>query len=165
MKTKTEQLWEITEKYRASGERWPATAKDIAGWAIRSKLWQAQPRKLIDQCAAELAAAMREEYFIDPQGRHVRKKHAVREIKELLDGRHEQTMLWVDISDATVEEMTKALQYRRRLVLGDCTQLKTDVDSYNDNNLHGANITMCFDFEPDLAELAQPTEYPAYTGG
>jgi hypothetical protein len=50
-KTKAEFLWYIADKYRAAGERWPATSKDIAAWAIRGKLWAPHPRGLIEQCA------------------------------------------------------------------------------------------------------------------
>jgi hypothetical protein len=56
--------------------------------------------------------------------------------------------------------MQLSLQQRRFAVLGDCKQLKTDADSYNDNNPHGAEVQMSFNFEEDLAELEQPTEYP-----
>ena len=59
----------------------------------------------------------------------------------------------------TPELTRRSAQQRRRGVLGDCKQLKTDVDSYNDNNAHGAHIQMSFDFEPDLKELEQDTEY------
>jgi hypothetical protein len=164
MKTKTEQLWDITAKYRAAGERWPATAKDIAAWAIREKLWQPQPRSMIDQCAAEIAAAMREQYVTDPQGRRVRKNYVIRDVNDLKEGKHEQTMLWLVGTEAKAEEMDLAFRYKRRLILGDCTQLKTEVDSYNENNRHNAHFDMCFNFEPDLAESAQPVEYPAYAG-
>lgn len=162
-KTKTEFLWHITEKYRSSGERWPATSKEIAGWAIRAKLWAPHQRSLIEQCANEIAAAMREEFFTDSQGRRVRKKHAIRDVRDLPSGKHEQLVLWVDIGDASGDQMLSAFQYRRRLVLGDCKQLKTDVDSYNDNNRHGEFIEMSFDFTEDLAELEQPVDYPAFT--
>jgi hypothetical protein len=104
-KTKAEFLWYIADKYRAAGERWPATSKDIAAWAIRGKLWAPHPRGLIEQCAHEIAAAMREEMFIDSQGRRVRKKHAIRDLRELPSGKQEQLVLWVDISDATGEQM------------------------------------------------------------
>jgi hypothetical protein len=57
-KTKTEFLWYIADKYRATGERWPATSKDIAAWAIRAKLWAPHPRGLIEQCAHEIGAAI-----------------------------------------------------------------------------------------------------------
>jgi hypothetical protein len=143
-------LQEIAEKYRAAGESWPATTHMMAGWAIRAMLWKPHPGSLVRQCAKEIAGALRDEYFTDPQGRRVRKKHCYRE---------EQFLLWVDIEDAQPQEMQGAFQYRRLLVLGDCRQLKVDVDSYNENNQHGAHIQMCFDFTKDLAELAQPTQY------
>jgi hypothetical protein len=38
-------------------------------------------------------------------------------------------------------------------VLGDCRQLKTDVDSYNQNYSAATPIQMVFDFTDDLAEL------------
>jgi len=45
-------------------------------------------------------------------------------------------------------------------MVGDCKQLKTDVDSYNDNNPHGKYIEICFDSRDDLDEAAQPKVYP-----
>ena len=158
-KTKSEKLQEITKKYRDAGEDWPASSKMIAAWAIRQKLWEAPRRNLIDLAARDFASALREEYFTDPQGRRVRKKHAVRNIRELPDGTHEQMVFWVDIDDATPDQMQTAFQQRRMQVLGDCRHLKTDVDSYNDNNKHGAEIQMIFDFSEDLAELEQPVKY------
>jgi len=44
--------------------------------------------------------------------------------------------------------------------VGDCKQLKTSVDSYNDNNKHGKYIEISFDFAEDMEESEQPTVYP-----
>ena len=158
-KTKAEAMQEIVKKYRESGQSWPVTSKDIASWAVREGLWVAPRFSQIDACARELSEAMREEYFTDPQGRRVRKKHAMRETKVLPDGKHRQLTFWLDIEDADPGQMRTAFQQRRMQVLGDCRQLKTDVDSYNDNNKHGSEIQMVFDFTEDLAELEQPSEY------
>jgi len=38
--------------------------------------------------------------------------------------------------------------------------LKTDLDSYNDNNAHGAEIQLCFNFAEDVEERMMPSEYP-----
>ena len=100
-KTKTQQLQEIVQKYRDAGQEWPASARMIASWAIAKGLWGAQRKSLITQCAKEFAHALREEYVTDPQGRRVRKMHALRDIREMPSGKHVQTMLWVDIHDAT----------------------------------------------------------------
>ncbi len=49
--------------------------------------------------------------------------------------------------------MEIAFQQRRQQIVGDCRQLKTDVDSFNDNGEPGPTIQMVFDFSEDLAEL------------
>ena len=161
-KTKTEFLQEIVEAYRAAGNPWPATAKHIGAWAIREGYWKAPIKNQIDQCAHEIAAAMREEFFTDPQGRKVRKKHPFCEVKELPDGKHEQQFLWIDMEDPNVkhEQVEMAFQYGRKLIVGDCKQLKTSVDSYNDNNKSGEYIEINLDFREDMAESEQPTVYP-----
>ena len=147
--TFTEQMQDVANKYMASGEPWPATSRDIAGWAIRQKLWSPSREAMIDQCADQLSRAMREEYIRDPQGRTVRAKHAARKEK---DG-HSIT-LWGDIRTADREHMELAFQQRRQQILGDCRQLKTDTDSYNQNNTTEDPIQMVFDFTLDLEELA-----------
>jgi hypothetical protein len=53
-----------------------------------------------------------------------------------------------------------AFQQRRRLVLSDCNQLKTDVDSYNENWNTGEQLLLSYDFTEDLEELSLPGEYP-----
>ncbi len=49
--------------------------------------------------------------------------------------------------------MEIAFQQRRQQIVGDCRQLKTDADSFNDNSNPGSPIQMIFDFTDDLAEL------------
>ncbi len=48
--------------------------------------------------------------------------------------------------------MQIALQQRRQQIVGDCRQLKLDVDSYNENKNDGTAIQMVFDFTIDLIE-------------
>ena len=143
-----EQMQGIVYEYIETGGSWPATAKDMAVWAINNKKWAASPSALINRCAEELARAMREELITDPQGRLVRAKHVARILK---DG--EQSMLWADIRTAPREHMTIAFQQRRQQIVGDCRQLKSDVDSFNDNRSPGTPIQMSFDFTLDLMEL------------
>lgn len=91
----SEQMRRIIEEYRASGEEWPATATQTAVWAVNHRLWAPQRSAIIAQCADDLARAMREEYFTDPQGRSVRAKHAAR-----IKRGDEQLVLWADIRTA-----------------------------------------------------------------
>lgn len=143
-----EQLRRIVALYQNAGLAWPASAKEIAAWAIREKHWAPHPDSLVNQCATQLADAMREEYIVDPQGRSVRAKHAARITR---DG--QQSVLWADIRTAGRRHMEVAFQQRRQQIVGDCRQLKTDVDSYNDNATPAKPIQMVFDFTQDLAEL------------
>lgn len=144
----SEQLQHIVGEYIAAGQPWPATTRTIAAWAVRMKLWQPQPGKVISQLAEHLARAMREEYITDPQGRTVRAKHAARTERE-----GEQGTFWADIRTAPREHMEIALQQRRQQIVGDCRQLKTDADSYNENSNPTEPIQLVFDFRDDLAEL------------
>lgn len=85
MATYIQQLQQITRKYIASGQNWPATARQVAAWAIRNDLWRPHPEKVISQCADDLARAMREEYITDAQGRSVRVKLRMRAGPKKLD--------------------------------------------------------------------------------
>ena len=144
----SEQLQAIVNRYIDAGEEWPANKRQIAAWAINNRLWAPQRATLIDQCAEELSRAMREEYIIDPQGRSVRAKHAARVERE-----GEQMVLWDDIRTAAPEHMQISLQQRRQQIVGDCKQLKADVDSYNQNYNSWSPIQLSFDFTRDLMEL------------
>lgn len=141
------QLQKIVTEYRNSGQPWPTTAKNIAAWAIQNKLWEMRSSDIINRCADDVAKAMREEYITDPQGRMVRAKHAA---KLLVNG--EQMMLWDDIRTADRGFMAVAFQQRRQQIVGDCRQLKNDVDSYNENKNPGESVQVVFDFTLDVLE-------------
>lgn len=147
-RTYLEQMQEIVDKYIRAGGEWPATARQIASWAIRNRLWAPQPSALIAQCADQVARAMREQYITDPQGRTVRAKHAAR-----IERGAKQITLWADIRTAARTHMEIAFQQRRQQIVGDCRQLKADVDSYNENRRPDRPIQMIFDFTRDLEEL------------
>jgi hypothetical protein len=142
-----EEMRAIANKYMRSGRPWPATAEQIARWAIDNKLWAPQARSLVRLCAEQLSDAMHLEYFTDPQGRRVRAKHCAR-----ITQRGKQLTLWADIRSAPHRHMEVAFQQRRQQVLGDCHQLKIDVDSYNQNRNPEKPIQMSFDFTKDLQE-------------
>jgi hypothetical protein len=148
MATLTKQLQKIVQEYMAADQPWPASTHEMAAWAVHNGLWQPQRSDVIDQCANQLARAMREEYITDPQGRAVRAKHVARKERG-----GEQIRLWDDIRTATREHMEIAFQQRRQQIVGDCRQLKTDIDSYNDNRNPDLPIQTSFDFTLDLEEL------------
>ena len=148
MKSYAEQMQAIVTNYIGAGQPWPANTRQIASWAIQNGRWAPQRSALVDQCADQLAQAMREEYITDPQGRRVRAKHAAR-----VRQNGTQTSLWADIRTADRKHMEVAFQQRRQQIVGDCRQLKADVDSFNDNRAPERPIQMVFDFTRDLQEL------------
>jgi hypothetical protein len=55
---------------------------------------------------------------------------------------------------ATRKHMETAFQQRRQSIVGDCKQLKNDLDSYNENFNTATPIQIIFDFTDDLEEAA-----------
>jgi hypothetical protein len=157
--TKTEHLQDIVNRYIKATKAQRVDMREVASWAIRSGLWEASRRDAIKQCAHELARAARDEFFTDPQGRDVRKKHALR-LSIIENGEEKQLSFWVDITTASPTDMHLSLQQRRGYIVGDCKQLKTDLDSFNTNFNRGVPIQLSFNFSEDVEEAVLPTEYP-----
>jgi len=155
-KTYGDQLRGIVKEYRHSGKPWPVTAREVAVWAYNNGEVVPQPGSVIKQIAKDFADAMRKDYYTDPQGRNVRTMHAAR---KHVDGK--QKMLWDDIRTAEPAHIERALQLRRQQIVGDCSQLKKDQDSFNDNNSYGAKIQLNFNFEKDLEEMETLEDYSA----
>lgn len=162
VKTYNEQLQKIVEDYRNSGNPWPAERRSIAKWAINKKKWQAKDTDIIDICAREISQAMRTDFFVDVQGRKVRKKYPVR--KKVKDewGVPRQIHLWADIEDASREFMEMHFQQRRQQRAGEIIQMKTDLDSYNENKNPGPPIQLSWDFTEDIAEHKAPDTHPDF---
>ncbi|MBN9434828.1 MAG: hypothetical protein J0I45_20555 [Bosea sp.] len=144
----SKQMQKIVEDYRLSGETWPASTKTIAAWAITTERWVLPDSAAVRKCAEDLASAMREEYTTDHNGRRVRLLHPATVYRN-----GEQMVLWDDIRTAPRKHMQLSFQQRRQGIVGDCRQLKTDVDSYNDAHPTEEPIQMIFDFAMDLAEI------------
>jgi hypothetical protein len=159
-KSAAETLQDAMDAYRhAHGDK-PFRTIEAASWAYRRGLVAPRPFDAIKMLAKEMSRAAREEYYEDPQGRRVRKKHARREAV-IIDGEEKQLVFWDDILTAQPEHMRVAFQQRRAAIVYDCLQHKTDVDSYNDNNIHGTALPLfSYNVDEDLAELGQDTHYP-----
>lgn len=148
MKSKTDILQDIVRKYQKAGHELPASPKDIARWAIQSGLWKPKPEEIVTKCADQIARAMAAEYFTDSHGRRVRAKHAV-----VYPVGPEQHVLWDDIRTAEHKHIEVALQQRRNHILGECKQLKNDVDYYNEGRRPPKQLVIIFNFELDLEEM------------
>ena len=149
MSTFNEQLVRIVEDYRAAGAPWPATKQQIAEWAVAHDRYQLTRGMAVSQCAEKIGRAMGLEHVIDKKGRSVRKYYAagIRENGQLV-------MKWDDLN-AKRPFMEVATANRRNQILGQCWQLKNDVDSYNERCCPDEPIQMDFNFNVDLEELSQ----------
>ena len=137
----------IVSEYRLAGGPWPASSQEMADWALRTGRWQLPPSAASKVCAEDLSRAMREEYMTDAKGRRVRVKHPA-----TLRRSGEQTTLWDDIRTASRAHMEVAFAQRRNAIVGDCKQLKADVDCYNDRNPASPPIQLVLDFTRDVQE-------------
>jgi hypothetical protein len=145
--TYAKQIEKIISEYRVSGQPWPATKREIAAWAIQAGKWEMPSSAALDKCANDIGDVMGELYYTDSKGRRVRLLHpaTVKRQGELFTE-------WDDIRTAPRKHMQLAFQQRRKAIVGDCRQLKTDVDSYNDAHADTQPLQVSFNFTMDLAE-------------
>lgn len=127
----------------------------IAAWAYQNGLHKPNIKTIIDVIAADIAQVFREEYRTDESGQRYRAKHAVRSKTG-----NKTTSLWADIDDvrAPREHFVRSFSQRRLQIVGDCFQLKTDVDVYNKKNETQKPIQIPLDFTYDVEELQLPFE-------
>ncbi|HEY5475217.1 MAG TPA: hypothetical protein VIK11_00760 [Tepidiformaceae bacterium] len=147
MATYYEQLNEIADLYFARFAK-AVPAKEIMAWAIQEGLYRPTPNLVLQKAEEDLARALREDVFTDPQGRHVRAKYAARIVEDGI-----QTTLWADHTFASPQHIALSLKQRRTQIVADCHKLKTDVDSFNENDNLGPKLQLSFDFTLDLEEL------------
>lgn len=107
-KSRKEQWRKVIAEYREAHGNVPYKSRDVAIWAQDTGRAGFSHSSITDILAREISEASREEYYTDPQGRRVRKKHAVR-VTEVVDGEEKQLTLWDDIETATPEHMRTAL--------------------------------------------------------
>lgn len=135
-------------EYRLAGGAWPAKASDIAEWAIANNKWKISSASVLRACAADMSAAMAEEYITDDEGNRVRLKHVAR-----MRVNGEQGSFWGDIRTMSEEHMQLSVSFRRRGIVAECKQLSNDVRYCNKER--GFSIQLVLDFTEDVRELDQ----------
>ena len=72
-----------------------------------------------------------------------------------------QKSLWMDLFEARPRRARTALAQQRRAIVAYCRKHRDTVESYNDNNVYGAQLPLWdYNMNQDLIEEQQPTEYP-----
>jgi hypothetical protein len=126
---------------------------ELAEWAYEKGLHKPPTRRIIDTIAADVAQHFREQYRTDGSGRRYRAKHAA-----TVKSGNKTLSLWGDIDDPTAphEHFVRSFGQRRQQIVGDCFQLKTDADHYNEARTPTEPIQVELNFSLDVEELQQP---------
>ena len=145
------QLLKFIDEYREinDGEMMP---REIAGWLLQEKKCKPTKQEEIDILTRHVSRAMRGQFTIDPDGRKVRQKHAVRRQIENTDGSFTQQTFWHDIDLASPQFMYESFQQRRGSLADGAWQLDQDVTSYNKFHNKGAPLQIMLDFRDDVEE-------------
>jgi hypothetical protein len=147
MTTKNELLQRLWRRYENEHDRLPASAREVVEWAVARELLRLPDIDPYDVLAGEMSTALREEFATDDKGRKYRVNHAVRVTKSGV-----QTTFWAIMGFAPRDHMQRAFTQRRNQVIGDCFQLKVDVDVYNKLNADQPPLPLILDFTDDVKE-------------
>lgn len=149
--TKNELLQDAWHRYEESHGHVPTSTRQAYEWAVSNGLLELPRIDPLDIGADQMAQALRAEIKTDAEGRRYRVNHAVRATRAGV-----QYTFWGILGFAAHDHMEKAFGQRREQIIGDCAQLKTDVDVYNDlNRGERSEIQLVLDFTNDVAERRQ----------
>jgi hypothetical protein len=147
--TKDEKLQQVFHEYLEAHNGVPHGTYEVVSWAVRHAKLDIPSVDPMSVLADQMGTALRNEYATDPNtGRRYRKNHAVRITKHGV-----QLAFWGEIETAPREHMERAFQQRRKQIVGDCVQLKADVDVYNGMHTDRKPIQLILDFTDDVAEI------------
>lgn len=148
--TKREQLLRIKKEYREAHENVPATAREIADWAVSAGLYKLPTSAAERQLANELSDALRVEYLTDDRGNRVRVNHAIH---------NAQGSLWDEIQTISRANMKLSVAQKRNGMAGEAKQIQRDLNYFNELHADEAPIQTSFDFNADLADEGLVSEH------
>jgi len=149
MPNKKERLQMIWHKYETEKEHKPVSAREAVEWAVSEGVLELPEIDPYDVLADQMAGALREETQTDSKGRKYRVNHAMRVSKNGV-----QYTFWAVMGFAPHEHMERSFTQRRELIIGECVQLRTDIDVYNELRAEEQHepIQLVLDFTEDVAE-------------
>lgn len=154
--TRNEQLQALIQRYKEETGQKTVDMEAVAEWAIQRGATLPRPKTARELFAAQLADAARAEYRVDAKtGLSYRANHALR--RRANDGR--QSVLWVDIEDATRPQMHYSLSDRRQQMVGDAVHLKIDEMIWNSKHPDEEQIELDMDFTYDVEERLNSPGY------
>lgn len=156
-KSKTEYFQDAARKYMELYNVSEFDPDDVAEWMVNTKQYEERPHSVVRRCKQELTKALRSQRITDPQGRDVRAMLCARRKNQ----QGELWSIWSPIYQAKPDHARRALQQWRRSIRGEVLLHERTTQSYNENNMHGAQIPLfSYDMDKDIAESKMPQEYP-----
>ena len=143
-----EQLQRIWHQFEEENRDVPTTSREAVAWGVSRGLIALPEIDPLDRLAEDMSKALREEYRKDKYGRKYRVNHAVRGTKAGV-----QLTFWGVMDRSSHQFMEKSFGQRRKQIVGDCLQLKTDVDVFNDKNPKEDPIQVVLNFTDDVEEI------------
>lgn len=153
MSSYTNAIKEYIKRYKCEvGDDGLIDPHELAEWAYRHGLHKPNVKTIVNAIAADIAKAFREEYRTDKHGRRYRANHAATRKMG-----NKTLSLWADMDDPNAPHghFVKSFGQRRQQIVGDCHQLKTDIDVYNDSKRNEEPIQFIMDFTFDVEEMDQ----------
>ena len=127
----------------------------VAQWMIDTGQYEERPYSTVKRCKRELVRALRDQKEKDPADREVRSMHPI-----TWHENGEAHSLWSHLYDMHPAKAHASLRLRVRQVEAQVKQVETDRLSYNDFNIHGAQLPLFdYDLNKTLTESSLPTEY------
>lgn len=145
--TKSEKMQNLWKRYQNEHGHEPLGTRVVVEWAVKEGFLDMPEIDPLDTLANQMASALREETAVDKHGREYRVNHAVRVMK---DGT--QTTLWGIMGQVPSSHMEMSFTQRREQIVGDCLQLRNDVDAYNDTRPNEQPYQLELNFTEDVEE-------------
>jgi len=145
--SRNEQMQRLFRQYEQEHGRMAATTREACVWAVQEGLLELPKIDPYDRLADDMARALREEYAVDRDGRRYRVNHAFRANRSGV-----QLTMWARLGESAPEYVHRALIQRREQIVGDCFQLKVDVDVFNNIYKDREPLQLVLDFTDDVAE-------------
>src|SRR6266705_1010502 len=125
----------------------------VSDWALAKGRYQRLPISAKQQCMSDLRRSLQQSTYKDLQGNEVRTMHAVRNYQG--EQMELPITIWIDSRTAKPDLMQEALQQIWDGIANDVRRHAIETQSYNLNNLYGAQLSLfAYDFT-DQAEDAK----------
>lgn len=149
-----EHLDRLCDEFRDEFGHLPMRMDDVAMWAIRTKKWQPEDRKIMKELSRKLSRAARNRQHRDPNGRIVRTMHAAKYPKTDQNGNLVFETMWDHILDMSAEHARVSFTQRWHQIAGKCRQLSRDVASFQEFNPNGSavQLTLPLDFSGEIED-------------